>query len=202
MDLTDLLGFVPLASNLELSNIERFNGVLGVHYENFTTPDDGRAVLIPNYDKLYELARNFVTPPTGNRLERTEATIEVYDVSAYGIGFDLVASDRLAWEGFRAIPGGQISGIRKEVTTIYDYTGATKGSALETIMEVLRVGPSNVIVEPDPNRTVDFRVEIGTSYNSCLIGSSADELDDGPPIGDGGTPGDEPIPEGEPQTVG
>jgi LCP family protein required for cell wall assembly len=198
MELGDLLDFVPLASNLELNNVERFNGVLGVHYTNFTTPDDGRSVLLPNYDALFELAQDFVTPPTGNRLDRSTTTIEVWDSSAYGIGFDLVASDRLAWEGFNAMPMGQIPGVRSEVTVIYDYTGATKGSALDRILEVMRIGGSQVIQQPDPNRTVDFRIEIGTAYNSCLLGSSADDIDEGPPI-----PTVDPnVPEGEVQTVG
>jgi len=182
VDLNTVLEFLPLASNLEINRIERFNGVLGVHFDNFTTPDDGRAVLIPRYDAIWKLAQDLVTPPTANRVDRIDTLIEVYDVSAYGIGFDLVASDRLAWEGFAAIPMGQVGGVRKEVTTIYDYTGAQKGSALEAIMQILRVGPSSVVIEPDPNRTVDFKIEIGTSYNSCFIGSSADLIDEGPPV--------------------
>jgi hypothetical protein len=109
-----------------------------------------------------------------------------------------VASDRLAWEGFNAMPMGQIPGVRSEVTVIYDYTGATKGSALDRILEVMRIGGSQVIQQPDPNRTVDFRIEIGTAYNSCLLGSSADDIDEGPPI-----PTVDPnVPEGEVQTVG
>lgn len=189
MALEDFIEFLPLANNLDLSQIERYSGVLGVHFENFLTPDDGRAVLLPNYAELYQLAQDFVTPPTGNRLDRTAVSIEVYDVSAFGIGFDLVAADRLAWEGFRVFPGGQVSGVRRDGITVYDYTGETKGSALERILEILRVGPDSVVFQPDPNRTVDYRIEIGTSYNSCILGSSADEIEAGPPVPPTPTPG-------------
>lgn len=182
MELTNVLEFVPLASSLEIQNIERYNFIVGVQVENWTTPDDGRSVLLPNWMEIYKLAQNFVTPPTGNRLERAEVSIEVIDSSAYGIGFDLVASDRLAWEGFFALPMGKTEGSIRDVTIIYDYAGESKGSALETIMDVMRVGPSQVVVEPDPNRTVDYRIEVGKDYNSCLYSSSTDEIEPGPPI--------------------
>lgn len=182
MGLTDMLEFLPMANSLDLSRIERFNGVLGVHYDNFTTPDDGRFVLLPRYDALYKLVQDFVTPATGSRVDRATTTIEIYDASAYGIGFDLVAADRLGWEGFLVFPGGQTSGSFRDETIIYDYTGDTKGSALERIMEIMRVGESSVIFEPDPNRTVDYRIEVGRGYNTCVLGSSADEIDEGPPV--------------------
>lgn len=182
MELTDVLEFVPLATTLEMQNIERYNLILNVHASNWTTPDDGRSVLLPNWPEIYKLAQNFVTPPTGNRLERAAVSIEVIDSSAFGIGFDLVASDRLAWEGFSAVPMGKTTGSIRDVTLIYDYTGETKGSALETILEIMRVGPSQVVVEPDPDRTVDYRIEVGKDYNSCLRSSSSDEIAPGPPI--------------------
>lgn len=192
MELSDVLDFVPLASSLEMQSIERYNIVLNVHATNWTTPDDGRSVLLPNWPEIYKLAQNFVTPPTGNRLERAAVSIEVIDSSAFGIGFDLVASDRLAWEGFSAVPMGKTDGSIRDITLIYDYTGESKGSALETIMEVMRVSASQVVVEPDPNRTVDYRIEVGKDYNSCLISSSSDEIIEEEP----------PIPTQDPNSVG
>jgi hypothetical protein len=53
---------------------------------------------------------------------------------------------------------------------------------LPDLLRVLRVGESQVVSEPDPNRTVDFRVEIGSSYNSCVYGNAEDDLETGPPI--------------------
>ena len=52
-------------------------------------------------------------------------------------------------------------------TLVYDFTGQTKGSSIGAITEALNVSPANVRVEPDPNRTVDYRVVLGASYNSC-----------------------------------
>ncbi|NJL92530.1 MAG: hypothetical protein HC915_01800 [Anaerolineae bacterium] len=207
LELSDALNLLPLANSLEIQNIERFNGRVNVHFSSYTTPD-GRSVLLPNWEAIRTLAYNFVTPPTSNRLENDAVRIEIVDSSAYGIGFDLVAADRLAWEGFSALPLGNTTGSIREITLIYDYTGATKGSALENVMEILRVGDSQVIFEPDPNRTVDFRVEMGRDYNSCIYGSSADELAPRPPVEEfGGTLEEEasplaPTPAGQPNTVG
>jgi hypothetical protein len=46
-------------------------------------------------------------------------------------------------------------------------------------MKVLRVGKAAVIDKPDPNRTVDFRVEMGRDYGSCIWALPA-EFQDAP----------------------
>lgn len=182
MTLTDVLALVPLAIDLDTGNIARYSGVNGVHYEPLRTPDDGREVVLPNREALMPLIESFLTPPTGNRLGRQTVTVEVVDATAYGLGFDLVAADRMAWEGFfvRVVPpsGGPI----RELTQVYDYTGQTKSSALDVLTRVLRVTDAQVVVEPNPNRTADFRVEIGRAYNSCVYGSAEDDAETGPPV--------------------
>ncbi len=191
MTLTDVLAMVPLAVSLDMSNIARYTGTRGVHYIPFLTPDDGRDVTLPNREELIPLIQDFLTPPTANRLGRGTVKVEVQDASGYGIGFDRVAVDRLAWEGFAASIDGSRPEALRDLTILYDYTGQTKGSALDDLRRVLRVGEGQVVVQPDPNRTADFRVEIGGAYNSCVYGSAADEIDAGPPI-----------PTGTPQNVG
>jgi hypothetical protein len=150
---------------------------VGVHMENWTTPDDGRSVLLPNWDTILALAQDFVTPPTGLRLNREARPIEVYDGTLYGQGWGRVAADRLAWEGFAPVVQETRNIALHEVTLIYDFTGETKGSELSRIQEILRAGNSQVQIEPDPDRTFDYRVVVGRSYNACIYGSSADEVE-------------------------
>ncbi|MBN1563053.1 MAG: LCP family protein [Anaerolineae bacterium] len=190
MTLTDVLSLVPLAISLDMSNIARYSGSIGDHYISFKTPDDGREVFLPNQERVLSLVENFLTPPTGNRLGRQLITVDVVDKSAYGLGFDLVAIDRLAWEGFigRSVSPGDYQPT--ELTVIYDFTGQTKGSALDDLKRLLRVADSQVIVQPDPNRMVDYRVEIGGAYNSCVYGNAEDEINAGPPIPTGTPEGD------------
>ena len=191
MTLTDVLSLVPLAISLDMSNIARYSGTPGVHYIPFVTPDDGRDVVLPDRAQLMPLIEDFVTPPTGNRLNRKSVSVEVLDMSAYGIGFDQVAVDRLAWEGFSAYTVPISNYQPRGVTVVHDYTGETKGGALADLLRVLRVGDSQVVSEPDPNRTVDYRVEIGQSYNTCVYGNAEDDIEAGPPI---------PTPTGEDST--
>ncbi len=185
MTLTDVLAMVPLAVGLDMSSIARYSGTRGVHYIPFVTPDDGRDVTLPNREQLLPMIQDFLTPPTANRLGRATIRVEVQDASGYGIGFDRVAVDRLAWEGFAASIDGSRAAQRRDLSVVYDYTGQTKGSALDDVRRVLRVSQEQVVAQPDPNRTVDFRVEIGGAYNSCVYGSAADEIDAGPPISTG-----------------
>lgn len=182
MALTDVLSLVPLAITLDMSNIARYSGVRGVHYIPYVTPGDGRDVVLPNREALLPMIADFLTPPTDNRLGRNLASVEVVDASGYGLGFDSVVVDRLAWEGFSARSVGYAGERPHDLTLIYDFTGQAKGSALDDLRRVLRVSEAHVVVQPDPNRPVDYRVEIGAAYNLCVYGNAEDEIGDGPPI--------------------
>ncbi len=190
MSLTDVLSFVPLAIGLDMSNIARYSGTIGVHYEPFVTPDDGREVFLPHRAELASLVGNFLTPPTANRIGRGLLTVDVVDKSAFGLGFDQVAADRLAWEGFvaRVLPAQNYQPL--ELTVVYDYTGQTKGGTLDDLKRILRISDGQVVVQPDPNRVVDYRVEIGGAYNSCVYGNAEDDVEAGPPIPEGGEAND------------
>ncbi len=190
MQLTDVLSMVPLAMGLDMSNIARYSGTTGVHYERFITPDDKREVMLPRRDALENLITSFLTPPTANRLGRQTVTVDIVDATAYGLGFDLVAADRMAWEGFSARVLPPMSGAVLELSRVYNYTGQAKSSALEDLMRVLRVSESQVVTQPDPNRTADFRVEIGRAYNSCVYGNAEDAIEAGPPVPTASSPND------------
>jgi hypothetical protein len=182
MSLTDVLGLIPLAASLDMSNIARYSGERGVHYIPFVTPDDKRDVVLPDRDQLLPLIQDFLTPPTANRLGRQAVSVDILDASAYGLGFAQVSADRLAWEGFAGRVLNTPIDRPLDLTIIYDYTGQTKGSALEDLKRVLRVSDTQIVAQPDPNRTVDFRVEIGAAYNACVYGGSEAEIEAGPPI--------------------
>jgi LCP family protein required for cell wall assembly len=181
MTLADVLALVPLATTLDMSRVARYGGEIGVHYDRVFTPDNGREVLIPIRGQLIPMLTDFLTPPTANRLGRSRVTIDVADASYYGIGLAQVAADRLAWEGFAARPLDGVADIQRELTVIYDYTGQTKGSPLPILERLLRVDAKQVIHQPDPNRTVDFRVEIGSEYHLCVYGGAESETVTGTP---------------------
>lgn len=184
LTLDDLLGMVPLAASLDLSQIARYSGTMGQHYVQVYTPGEGREVLVPDRAQLIPMLQDFLTPATANRLGRARYTVEIADASWYNEGYARVAAERLAWEGFAALPLEPWAEINRELTVIYDYTGQSKGSPLPDLQRVLRVEPDQVVRLPDPNRTVDFRVEIGMNYPACVIGYAEDELAPAPPLSD------------------
>lgn len=176
MTVPEMIALAPLAVSLDLADIQRFSMRQGTHMESWTTPDDGRFVFVGNWAAIHELARQFVTPSNPNRLARESARIEVHDATLYGLGWGQVATERLAWEGFAPVLT-ETRAPQQDVTTIIDYTGSEgKGSELSRLQEILRVGDSNIIQRPDPDRLYDYRVVVGRNYNACLRGSSADEV--------------------------
>lgn len=176
MTLTDALPLIPIALELDPMQIARYGGQLGTHYITAYTPDNGREVLLPQREYLIPMVQDFLTPPTGNRLSRAAVTVDVVDASYWEIGLHHVAADRLAWDGYAAQSLADVGSIERDSTVIYDYTGQTKASPLPDLMRILRVEAGDVVRQPDPNRTVDFRVEIGKSYNGCVYGNAEDEL--------------------------
>ena len=179
MSLDDVLALVPLGLSLDPAHIARYSGEIGTHYIDTYTPDNGREVLLPAREYLLPMIHNLLTPPTANRLGRAALSVDVYDAAWWGNGVEFVVADRLAWEGFAVHPMG-LGPTKRESTVIVDYTGQAKGSALGDLMRVLRVDAAHVTPQPDPNRVTDYRVEIGSAYNTCKYGYAEDALGDTP----------------------
>lgn len=165
MTLQDILGFVPTALSLNPDQIQRIDLALNVHFK--VGQNLGSYGLIPDPTAMQTAIQNFMLPPSPNRLNGENPTIEIGAALPLK-GYDQVAADRLSWEGFSAKVIGTEGVVNREATVIYDYTGGSRPSSLQTLIKLLRVGKSQVIAKPDPNRTVDFRVEMGKDYASCL----------------------------------
>jgi polyisoprenyl-teichoic acid--peptidoglycan teichoic acid transferase len=161
----DILGLAPLAAGLDPGRIETFTMVRTYHTTPWQTPD-GDYVQLPVYETLRPMLEDFYTPPTDNRIASEAATIAVYN-GTDNPGWDLVAAERLQWEGFNAVAMGSAPETGAAATSLVDYTGATKGSSLEAIADVLNLTPDNVSIVPSAEREYDFTVTIGESYNSC-----------------------------------
>lgn len=182
MGFDDALALAPFALTLDPARIARYGGTLGLHYATGYTPDNGREVLLPQREYLLPMIEDLLTPATPNRIGRGTVTIEVIDATWWDMGLHRIAADRLAWEGFTAQPLDTPGEIQRELTRIIDYTGTTKGSPLPEIARILRVDEAQIIREPDPNRAVDVRVEIGQAYNACIYGNAEAALGDTPAV--------------------
>jgi LCP family protein required for cell wall assembly len=169
MSLPDLLGLVPMALSIDSAHIAHFLFQSGVHVRSWRTPA-GNSVLLPETDAVQGLVQHFMLPPTVNQLVQGGAVIEVLNATGYA-GLDRVAAERLSWEGFAAYAGGVDEAVRYQASTvIYDFTGRTKGGAVGALLAVLSLQPEAVIVAPDAERTVDYRIVLGGNYRSCTYG--------------------------------
>ncbi len=174
-----MLELAPLALSIEPNQIENHFFRAGIETQPFTMPD-GSSVQVPSADNsMLGLIINFLTPSTENQVLIDQARIEIYDASGQGRDFDRVAASRLLWEGLWAQPMGELDTTQDE-TTLIDYTGATKGSSLESLVRALNFNPNAVTFEPDPNRSADFRVVLGAGFNTC-VDRQINAVDDLPP---------------------
>lgn len=164
IQLSDMLGLVPLALSLDPSRIASYTFRPNIETKKWLSPE-GSDVLAPQREAIQVLEQQMIEPPTEHQLVRENARVEIVNASGSS-AMAQVAADRLAWEGF--IPQIATSAPDyQDATMIYDFSGQSKGSSLTALQAALRVRSENIVVQPDPNRTVDFRVVIGGGYSSC-----------------------------------
>ena len=163
MTLPDVLGLVPFALNLSPTSITSYYMNKGYEVEHWTTPlhED---VQLPDPKGFFTTINRFYTPPTSNRLAQTKLSIAILNGSGHA-DWDKVAADRLSWAGFVGQAQGATDAAAQ--TAVYDYTGGAQPALLAALLKALNVKPSVVVSQPDPNRTTDFKVVLGTNYNTC-----------------------------------
>jgi LCP family protein required for cell wall assembly len=167
MPLDAILPLIPMALSIQPNDIENHFFRKGIETVAWS-PDGVQNVQLPSPDGgMNRLIENFLLPPTQNRLRLENARIQVYNGTS-NESWDLVAADRLVWEGFAPQAMGPADQTSYPDTVIYDYTGTSKGSSLNDLVSLLNVNPKDIQVQPDPNRTVDFRIILGANYNSCV----------------------------------
>ena len=163
MTLGDMLSLAPIGLNLSPESISSYYMYKGIELQHWATPK-GEDVQIPIANNLAYTLQRFYTPPSKNQLAATKLSIAVFNGSGHA-DYDKVAVDRLAWGGFAGSAQGATDATGK--TVVYDYTGGAQPALLASLLKALNVKPSVVVSQPDPNRTSDFKVTLGTDYNTC-----------------------------------
>jgi LCP family protein required for cell wall assembly len=159
---TDILPLVEIASRLSNNNIK--SRVITWPIVRSQQRADGASVLVPT-EQIYGFIAEALAPPAGNQIANRPA-VEVYNGSSRP-DMELVAAERLAWEGFQVVALGTLSDDRFPQTQIIDYATTRKGSPIPRLREIFRVAPQNVIGQPDPSSPSDARVILGEDYDSC-----------------------------------
>lgn len=105
MPFDTMIGLLPYVLNLDIRNIENFTMIRTYHTMPWQPPS-GVFVQLPVYEPIAMMMRDFYTPPTTSQLSLTGPSIGVYNASGND-SWDLVASERLRWQGFNAIALGK-----------------------------------------------------------------------------------------------
>ncbi|MCS6772794.1 MAG: LCP family protein [Thermoflexales bacterium] len=125
---------------------------------------DGASVLLPTEQTIPFIAEA-LAPPPGNQAQ-TRPHVEVYNASARP-DMELVAAERLAWEGFLVVGVGTLQGERFPQTQIINYEVVPKGSPIRRLQTIFNVRPENVIGQADPSSPAAARIVLGEDYNPC-----------------------------------
>jgi LCP family protein required for cell wall assembly len=164
MQLIDAVELVPTALEMDGSGVRGRS--LSDVLSGWRTPDTGAAVQLPDLEKTPRIVEWLYLEPGIYAVTQESSRIAVVN-GTVNEGWDVVAADRLAWEGLAAIPGGQTEQRDQERTQIIDYSGRVKGTSAAVLARVLSVPEQDIIVQPDPDREVDFRIVLGYNYDSC-----------------------------------
>lgn len=165
LTLPDILGLLPIALDLDVSDVEQFTLIRTYHTQPWQPPD-GTFVQLPVYETLRPLLEDFYLPPTESELVVVGASVAVYN-GTDNAGWDRVAAESLGWDGFLAWAAGDAPDQTYEETILIDRSGQQKGSSLNAIASALNVRPENVLIEPQADREADFEVILGANYDSC-----------------------------------
>ncbi len=167
MTLADVAGMLPLALNIDTSDIRYFTFRQLHEVVNAYSPK-GQAVLVPQREAITELMQQVVLPPNASQIKPQRPTIAIVNASGMET-LDQVAADRLELEGFKTILIDEDGVQYRQYDHIIDYTGATKGSPIGKIAKILKVTDDGIEITPDPNRQYDYKVYVGGMYKywSC-----------------------------------
>lgn len=166
MTLSDIVQYIPLGARLNPNLIESHYITVNA-VENYTT-SQGAAVLRLRPVAIAEIVDDFLLPPTANQLFQESVHIEVVNQSGRD-HLEEVAAAVLSEQGFLVEIGDTLNDEITDQTQLIDFSGDTKGSSLGYLTQRFWIEAEDVFIEPDPNRTVDYRLVLGSAFNSCGI---------------------------------
>ncbi|MCY3779108.1 MAG: LCP family protein [Chloroflexi bacterium] len=164
-----MLRLLPFVIDLDLAKVENMTLKKNFHTTEWVMPS-GAEVQLPNAKAVAALMQDFYLPPPANQLALTGPAIAVYNASGQD-DRDIVASQRLRWDGFNAIALGDLGeSARYPSSQLTDYIVTEKGSLTGRILRALNMTDEQVIREARADREYDYEVIIGSDYESCTYG--------------------------------
>ena len=164
-----LLRLLPHLLTLDLADVENVTFKKNYHTTEWITPN-GAEVLLPNPEAVAALMQDFYTPPSPYQVSIAGPSIGVYNASGQD-HWDIVASERLRWDGYNAVALGQVDGGAVNLTSqLIDHVATEKGSLVPRILRALNMTDEQAETDAMAERDYDYVVTLGRDYESCTYG--------------------------------
>jgi LCP family protein required for cell wall assembly len=164
LGLGDVLFLANLGTQIDRASIK--NSFLDGQNAHRFVSAEGASVFYFRWEEISGTIQSAFLPPITFKAGQPGASIEVLN-GTYHLDWDAVGADKLAWAGYQVMRYGPADRPDYPTTLIYDYRTTTKGSRLAELGRIFRAGPENLISQPDPNATVEYRVILGNDWNPC-----------------------------------
>ncbi len=164
LKLNDVLYLANLGAQIDHSRIK--SSFLDGQYAHSFVSEEGASVFMFNWEEISTTLQSAFTPPITFKAGQPSASIEVLNGTA-NPNWDAVGADRLSWEGYRVLRYGPADRLDDPTTLIYDYRTTAKGSRLNELGRLFKVPAQNLISQPDPNASVEYRIILGNDWDPC-----------------------------------
>ncbi len=164
LSLNDVLYLANLGTQIDHARIKS-DFLDGQNAHRFTS-EEGASVFFFNWTEISGTLQSAFTPPITFKAGQPAASIEVLNGTTHP-DWDAVGADRLAWAGYVVTKYGLADRSDYAATLIYDDRATSKGSRLNELGRLFKVPQQNLISQPDPNATVEYRVILGNDWDPC-----------------------------------
>lgn len=163
--LDDVINFAPYAGNLSAAKIRSYFINLD-RVSGWRTPLQNASVLLPNGRAIYDMLQEALGPPNLAEEIHIESIVEIWN-GTNNLDWDQLAAERLHFGGFDT----QIALADQRnysQTKLFDFTPEQDPEQSAAILNTLGLQSSNLVGDPNPSSTVDYRLVIGADYRPCF----------------------------------
>lgn len=162
LTLLDVVRLGAIGLRLDTGRIKS-RAITSAQVTSWRTPDN-QQVLLPDWERIAPLLRDALTPGERGPATAQRIAVELWNGTEVA-DWTVVAADRMADEGFIAIPA-EADRHDYAQTLIIDF-GTGSSGALARLRALFHVPPERVIRQPAPGSPIPYRVIIGRDVNVC-----------------------------------
>lgn len=162
LTLLDVVRLGAMSLRLDTGRIKS-RAITSAQVTSWRTPDS-QQVLLPDWERIAPVLRDAFTPGERGPASAPHIAVELWNGTEVA-DWTVVAADRMADEGFIAIPA-EADRHDYAQTLIIDF-GTGSSRALARLRTLFHVPPGQVIRQPAPGSAVPYRVIIGQDVNVC-----------------------------------